>query len=177
MKNSYLVALRYLMYMKFAIPMNRLHSDTTYISFYGDYEQCESDEEGLQIVRGYNKDHLPECKQVVVGKIANEHGIAVVNSTMNGNTSDIEWNQKALGLIKNIFGARLNETIYIVDSKLINLPTLEILMDVKRPIRFISRCPENFNKKVANKMILRLMRRTTGRLVRFTTYLPLADIY
>lgn len=141
------------LYMKFAIPMKRLHSDTTTLSFYGEYEQCEHDPEGLQITHGYNKDHLPECKQVVVGKIVNEHGIAVINSTMNGNTSDIEWNQKALGLLKNIFGEKLTETIYIADSKLINLPTLKILVDVKCPIRFISRCPENFYKKVAHKMI------------------------
>ncbi len=141
------------MYIKFTIPMNRLHSDTTSISFYGDYEQCEDDEDGLQIVRGYNKDHKPECKQVVVGKIVNEHGLAIVNSTMNGNTSDIEWNQKALGLIKNLLGEKLNDTIYIADSKLINLPTLNILRDVNRPIQFISRCPDNFYKKVANKMI------------------------
>ena len=141
------------MYVKFTIPINRLHSDTTSISFYGDYEQCEDDEDGLQIVRGYNKDHMPECKQVVVGKIVNEHGIAIVNSTMNGNTSDIEWNQKALGLIKDLLGSKLDNTIYIADSKLINLPTLKILMDVNRPIRFISRCPDNFYKKVANQMI------------------------
>ena len=140
-------------YIKFSIPMKRLHSDTTSISFYGDYEQCENDEEGLQIVRGYNKDHMPECKQVVVGKIVNEHGLAIVNSTMNGNTSDIEWNQKALGLIKDLLGAKLDESIYIADSKLINLPTLKILRDVLRPIRFISRCPDNFYKKIANQMI------------------------
>ena len=141
------------LYMKFSIPMKRLHSDTTTLSFYGDYEQCELDLEGLQIVHGYNKDHRPECKQVVVGKIVNEHGIAVLNSTMNGNTSDIEWNQKALGLLKNVFGESLSETIYIADSKLINLPTLKLLMDVERPIRFISRCPDNFYRKVAHKMI------------------------
>jgi len=142
-------------YTKFTIPMNRLHSDTTSLSFYGDYDLCENDIDGLQIVRGYNKDHLPECKQVVVGKIVNEHGIAVINSTMNGNTSDIEWNQKALKLLKDQFGTRLNETIYIADSKLINLPTLKILMDIDCPIQFISRCPDNFYKKVANKMIAR----------------------
>jgi transposase len=141
------------MYVKFTIPMNRLHSDTTSLSFYGEYEQCENDEEGLQIVRGYNKDHMPECKQVVVGKIVNEHGLAIINSTMNGNISDIEWNQKALGLIKDLFGKKLDKTIYIADSKLINLPTLKILRDVLQPIRFISRCPDNFYKKVANKMI------------------------
>lgn len=150
-------------YMKFSIPMKRLHSDTTTLSFFGEYEQCESDEEGLQIVRGYNKDHLPECKQVVVGKIVNEHGIAVINSTMNGNTSDIEWNQKALGLLKDLLGAKLDGSIYIADSKLINLPTLKILMDVERPIRFISRCPDNFYKKVANKMITKAYEESNWR--------------
>ena len=72
---------------------------------------------------------------------------------MNGNTSDIEWNQKALGLLKETFSAKLSETIYIADSKLINLPTLKLLMDRHCPIRFISRCPDNFYQKIANSMI------------------------
>jgi len=34
-------------------------------------------------------------------RVINVHGIAVIHSTMNGNTSDIAWNKKALVLIKN----------------------------------------------------------------------------
>lgn len=142
------------LYSKFDIVFKRLHSDATTLSFYGDYEESEEGKDDeLKVVKGYNKDRRPECKQVVVGKIVNEHGIAVAGSTMNGNTSDIEWNQKALELVKETFGERLNEVTYIADSKLNNLPTFRQLMEPEREIRFISRCPSNFYDKVAGKCI------------------------
>jgi transposase len=141
------------MYSVFHIAFNRLHSDTTTLSFYGQYMCDDAPEGALNITKGYNKDHLPHCKQAVVGKIVNEHGIAVASSTMDGNTSDIEWNQKALALTKQIFGDCLNEVTYIADSKLINLPTFKQLTDPDNRIRFISRCPANFYGKVAGRLI------------------------
>ena len=143
---------------EFNIPFKRMHSDTTTLSFYGEYQQCENEtdnEEGevIKVVKGYNKDHLPHCKQIVVGKIVNEHGIALVNSNMDGNTSDIDWNNAALKLVKDIFGEKMSQMIYIADCKLINLPTFKILMDPEQEIKFISRCPNNFSKKIAEKLI------------------------
>ena len=144
------------MYSIYNIAFKRLHSDTTTLSFYGDYEQSEvAGEDDLKIVKGYNKDHLPQCKQVVVGKIVNEHGLPVACSTMDGNTSDVEWNKKALKLVKEAFGERLNEVTYIADSKLINLPIFRQLMDKENRIRFISRCPASFYNKIAEKTINR----------------------
>ena len=144
------------LYTKFNIAFNRLHSDTTTISFYGAYEDFENaGKDTLKIVKGYNKDHRPECNQVVVGKIVNEHGIAVASSTMDGNTSDVEWNEKALKLVKETFGEKLNQVTYIADSKLINLPIFRQLMDPTSKIRFISRCPANFYSKIASKVIIR----------------------
>jgi transposase len=144
------------LYTKYNIAFNRLHSDTTTLSFYGQYEQdedIEMDEENLSIVKGYNKDHRPQCKQVVVGKIVNEHGLAVASSTMDGNTSDVEWNKKAIKLVKETFGQRLNEMTYIADSKLITMPNFKLLMEPERKLRFISRCPANFHNKIEKKLI------------------------
>jgi len=142
------------LYGKYKIAFNRLHSDTTSVSFYGAYEQSDpEDEEGLRVLRGYNKDHRPECKQVVVGKIVNEHGIAIASSTMDGNTPDTEWNEKAIKLVKEIFGERLDSVTYIADSKLINLPLFKQLMEPGKRIRFISRCPSSFYNKVEGKVI------------------------
>ena len=146
------------LYTKYSIAFNRLHSDTTTLSFYGQYEQnedIEMDEENLSIVKGYNKDHRPQCKQVVVGKIVNEHGLAVASSTMDGNTSDVEWNEKAIKLVKETFGERLNEVTYIADSKLITMPNFKLLMEPARKLRFISRCPANFHNKIEKKLIKR----------------------
>ncbi|KAK9674715.1 hypothetical protein QE152_g40912 [Popillia japonica] len=65
------------------IPTERLHADTTTISFYGEYDMDLSvlseteKEEYLAIERGYNKDGRPQCNQVVVGQIMNEAGIPI----------------------------------------------------------------------------------------------------
>lgn len=125
--------------------------------FYGEYEQDDisTDGENLSSVRGYNKAHRPQCKRVVVGKIVNEHGITIASSTMDGNTSDVEWNAKAIRLVKETFDTRLNEVTYIADSKLIIMPNFKLLMEPENRVRFISRCPANFHKKIENKLIKR----------------------
>lgn len=69
------------------------------------------------------------------------------------NISDVEWNKKALAITKEVFGDRLNEVTYIDDSKLINLSTFKQLTDPDNKIRFISRCPANFYRKIAGKRI------------------------
>ncbi len=145
-------------YAIYKIAFKRLHSDTTTLSFYGEYdvdpEISEAElEEFMQITRGYNKDHRPECKQVVVGKIVNEHGMPLASLNMDGNTSDAEWNEKALELVSQMYAGQLGEGIYVADSKLVNMNLFRTLMNPDRPIRFISRCPASFAGKLEAKTI------------------------
>jgi transposase len=145
-------------YAIYKIAFKRLHSDTTTLSFYGEYnvdpEISEAElEEVLQITRGYNKDHRPECKQVVVGKIVNEHGMPLASLNMDGNTSDAEWNEKALELVSRMYAGQLGESIYVADSKLVNMNLFGTLMNPDRPIRFVSRCPASFAGKLEAKTI------------------------
>jgi len=145
-------------YAIYKIAFKRLHSDTTTLSFYGEYDldpeiSEEELEETLQIIRGYNKDHRPECKQVVVGKVVNEHGMPLAELSMDGNTSDAEWNEKALELVGQMYAGQLGESIYVADSKLINMNLFRTLMNPDRPIRFVSRCPANFAGKLEAKTI------------------------
>ncbi len=143
------------------IAFQKLHSDTTTISFYGDYDTDEqevsdfnlTDEEILEIVNSYNKDNRSGCNQVVVGKIVNEHGMPIANSVMGGNTSDTEWNTKALELVSDIFENKIENLVYIVDSKLMNTNLFRTMMDPKKPIKFISRCPANFSNKLEERVI------------------------
>lgn len=74
---------------------------------------------------------------------------------MDGNTSDVEWNEKAIKLVKETFGKKLNEVTYIADSKLITMPNFKLLIEPENRIHFISRCPANFNKKTEKKLIKR----------------------
>ena len=135
--------------VKNEIPINRLHSDTTTVSFYGEYDIDKMDlteaekEEILKIERGYNKDGRPECKQVVVGQIVNEAGIPLTSKTMDGATSDIEWNKQALTYLDDIAGAGFSG-IYVADSKLVFEEAIETMFNKEKPVQFISRMPANF---------------------------------
>ncbi len=141
-------------YTIYEIEFKRLHSDTTTISFYGDYEldDTQIDFDILEIIRGFNKDHLPQCKQVVFGKIVNEHGIPLASSVMNGNTSDIEWNKKAIELAGEIFKNGVTKGVYIADSKLMTKEIFGTMMIPDKKIKFISRCPANFSNKIAARV-------------------------
>ncbi len=147
-------------YTHYEIDLKRLHSDTTSVSFYGDYEE-EDDEnqkdsskkpEKITINRGYNKDHKPMCKQLVLGKITNEFGIPLVCKSMNGNTSDVEWNEIAISLAKEIQCAQNSkDAIYVADCKLMTQKLFES-MTGDDGILFISRVPANFAGKLGSRM-------------------------
>jgi len=141
------------------IPMERLHSDTTTISFYGEYDvdKMELTEEEkaelLEIERGYNKDGRPECKQVVCGQIVNEEGIPIVSRVMDGATSDGEWNKEAIEYIRQIQEKGFNTGVYIADSKLVNSGLITNMMESVNPVKFVSRCPASFEEKLESRMI------------------------
>ena len=154
---------------KYNIAYTHNLSDTTTISFYGEYEtglpgetkdieeeaaeEAGDDSKVVQIVRGHNKDHRPECKQVVVGKITTEHGIPLGMATMDGNTSDVEWNKTALGLLSEIHRNGLSQGIYVADCKLVTKNLFDWITDPKRPIRFVSRVPANFADKLEQRAL------------------------
>jgi len=142
---------------KYDIAFSRIHSDTTTISFYGAYEtgvlMNDSNGKVVKIVPGYNKDHRPGCAQVLVGKMVNEHGIPLCMGTMDGNTSDVEWNAKALDLLTELQSKGLQQGLYVADSKLMTHDLFERLTDPLRPIPFLSRVPANFNGKLERRML------------------------
>ena len=141
------------------IPMERLHSDTTTISFYGEYnaEKMDLTEEEkaelLEIERGYNKDGKPECNQVVLGQIVNEAGIPIVSRAMDGSTSDVEWNKEAIKYLRQIQQEGFSSGIYVADCKLINRGLVSNLLDGENPVKFVSRCPANFEEKLESRII------------------------
>lgn len=144
---------------EYKIPSERLHSDTTTISFYGEYDFStveltkEEEAELLQIERGYNKDGRPDSKQVVVGQIVNEHGIPLVSRTMNGSTSDVDWNKEAIEYFRSIQAAGISEGIYVADSKLVTEELIREMNNPNKSMCFVSRCPANFCKKLEARII------------------------
>ena len=143
---------------EYELPMERQHSDTTTISFYGEYEtekmklDDEEKEDVLKIEQGYNKDGRPGCNQVVVGKVTNELGIPISTKAMDGSTSDIDWNKEAL-----YFMARLNEEgytgTYVADCKTVTNELVSQMNNAATRVNFVSRCPASFEEKLASRAI------------------------
>jgi transposase len=136
-----------------------MHSDTTTVSFYGEYDEEKMDlteeekETILHIERGYNKDDRRECKQVVVGQITNEYGIPVVNRVLDGSSSDIEWNREAIRYAACIAEAGFKEGIFVADCKLVTEEHVTTMNDPEKRIQFVSRCPANFSDTLERRTI------------------------
>lgn len=130
-----------------------MHSDTTSITFFGNFQGSikgednqETNKEPINITYGHNKDHRPDCKQMVLGQITNEVGVALCSHPMDGNTSDVTWNKKALELVKEIQQEmEIGDAIYIADCKLV---TMKLFLSMVDDIFFISRVPSRFDNKL-----------------------------
>jgi transposase len=146
---------------QYEIPIGNAHSDTSTISFYGEYDAEnlklteEEQEELLKIEKGYNKDGRPDCKQVLVGQIVTEDGIPLTSEVMDGSTSDAEWNKKSLDYLESLRANGFTHGIYVADSKLVNQELVERMNggEEKEKIQFVSRCPANFEEKLESRMI------------------------
>lgn len=140
-------------YSRFSIPFHNLHSDTTSISLYGDYPDCEKDEYvGIEITEGFSKDHRPDLKQFMVGNVVNEHGVPLYSKILDGNTSDCIWNQETIVSLQELLGEALQDKVYIADSKAITRPNLLLFTQPGKPLYLLSRCPDHFHKKIAGKI-------------------------
>ena len=149
-----------LFFKEFKLRIKRLHSDTTTVPFYGDYTDIdegdlteEEKEERLHILKGYNKDGRPECKQVVMGRITNEEGIPIINEVLDGNTADVDWNKKSLEYIYELIEEGAEEAILVADCKLIDEEIFIKMNDKEKKVPFVSRCPANFSKKLEERAI------------------------
>ena len=144
---------------QYDIPVTRTHSDTTTISFYGEYDTEEMDltedeqKELLQIEKGYNKDGRPGSNQAVIGQIATEHGIPLSNRALGGSTSDVEWNKQSLDYLEQLRGKGFKQGIYVADSKLCTQAHIRRMNQKESYVPFVTRCPANFAEKLASRMI------------------------
>lgn len=141
-------------YAKYDLDLSRLHSDTSNIVMHGDYDICDDEDfEGVMINHGHSKANRPDKKQVSVGMIVNKQGIPLVSQALDGNKADCQWNQEAIRVLRDILGEKLSKAVYIADCKLITMPNIHVLCDVKAPVQFISRCPDSFFGKLADQLV------------------------
>lgn len=91
-----------------------VHNDSTTITMQGAYDKQEK--EGVQIKHGYNKDHRPDCKQIVFGLnvVADGH-VPISMNLYDGNTSDDQTHVANWDELRSFLGEA--DFCYIADSK------------------------------------------------------------
>lgn len=128
-----------------------LHSDTTSHVLYGDYECDAGEKPQIKIIPGYSKQKRDDLNQIMTGAVTDGDGLILYSKVLDGNTADCSYNNLVVDELREIFGEGFKKYSYIADSKLLNKPNVEKLFKGPHPIRFISRIPENFHKKLAEK--------------------------
>ena len=132
--------------------MQHVHFDTTSVNIWGDYTMCGKDknEDQLQIVHGYSKDHRPDLKQFMIEMFCVGRNIPIFGKCIDGNSSDKTVNNKILSRISDHMakhGLKPNAFVYIADSAMVT----EENLDLVGSNYFITRLP--FNYKEADRVV------------------------
>ncbi len=99
---------------RFALQTERLHFDTTTVTFAGAYAGSVSEP---RITHGYNKDHRPDLKQLLFGLTVTADGaVPVLHRIWSGNRTDDRVHRTNLEALRTLLGRA--DFIYVADSKL-----------------------------------------------------------
>lgn len=115
-----------------------IHNDTTSVTFFGAYETPNA--QAVKLKHGYNKDHRPDCKQIVFGlNITGDGYVPLSYHLYDGNQADVtthipNWQQLREWLGREDF-------IYVADSKLCSLENLQTIAE--HGGRYITVVPRN----------------------------------
>lgn len=105
---------------EFNIDLERLHNDSTSLTFSGEYRERSPRRDGrqrLSIVHGHNKDHRSDLKQLVWSLTVSDDGAVPVHyNVYDGNTNDDITHIGIWDSLRKIVGGP--EFIYVADSKL-----------------------------------------------------------
>jgi len=103
-----------------------IHNDTTTVTFTGAYERNQASGSELVMTQGYNKDHRPECKQIVFGlNVSGDGYVPLLAQLYSGNTSDDQTHQVNWQALRELLNRV--DFIYIADSKLCSTENLQLI--------------------------------------------------
>ncbi len=126
-----------------ALEVDRIHNDTTSITFSGAYDNPE--EEAIKLKVGYNKGHRPDCKQIVFGLNITEDGHVPLSFQLyDGNRADVTTHSPNWEGLRKLLGKE--DFIYVADSKLCSLETLGGIAE--HGGQFITVMPRNYKEVV-----------------------------
>lgn len=117
---------------------NDIHNDSTSVTFTGEYEGQE--DATIKLARGFNKDHRPDCKQIVFGlNITSDGNVPLSFDLFDGNQTDDKTH------VPNWEGLReflsKEDFFYIADCKLCSMDNLDHIHD--NGGKFITIVPKN----------------------------------
>lgn len=108
---------------QFEVRTDRVHFDTTTVTFHGKYEGSVSDP---KITHGHNKDHRPDLKQLLFGlSVSSDGAVPLSHQVHSGNRTDDSVHQGNLEDLRRILGR--DDFTYVADSKLCTTDNLKHL--------------------------------------------------
>jgi transposase len=131
-----------------------LHADTSSYVLFGDYDRPQSTDDSTVVkpARGYSKEKRPELKQIMSGTVTDGDGLPIFCHILDGNTADCEFNHQMVAELKSVFGDEFTKYTYTADSKLLTEKNFNKIYSGGNPVKFISRVPDNFSKKLSERM-------------------------
>jgi len=102
------------MIKQFKIETQRVHQDTTTVTFHGHYTGSVSEP---RITEGHNKDHRPDLKQFVFGlSVSSDGAVPLTHQVFSGNRSDDTVHRSNLEELRALLDR--SDFVYVADSKL-----------------------------------------------------------
>jgi transposase len=114
---------------RFELTFQRLHNDSTSISFCGQYRDQRPSQSGRRapaITYGYSKDHRPDLKQLLFILTTDaDGGVPVQFRAADGNTNDSVTHIETWNTLRAVAGR--SDFLYVADSKLCSFDNLDYI--------------------------------------------------
>ncbi len=134
---------------QFEVRTDRVHFDTTTVTFHGKYEGSVSDP---KITHGHNKDHRPDLKQLLFGlSVSSDGAVPLHHQVHSGNRTDDSVHQGNLEDLRRILGR--DDFTYVADSKLCTSDNLQHLTGYGGT--FVTVMPRTWNEDKRFRQTLR----------------------
>lgn len=102
------------MIKQFELETERIHFDTTTVTFHGQYKTSFKEP---KITHGINKDHRPDLRQLVFGlNITSDGAVPLSHQVLSGNRTDDTVHRSNIDHLRQLLGRE--DFIYVADSKL-----------------------------------------------------------
>jgi len=108
------------MIKQFELETERIHFDTTTVTFHGQYKTSVKEP---KITRGINKDHRPDLRQLVFGlNVTSDGAVPLSHQIYSGNRTDDTVHRSNIDNLRQLLGQE--GFIYVADSKLCTVNNL-----------------------------------------------------